>query len=740
MRPGAGAAVGPYVIEAAVASGGMGAVYRARRRDDGAVVALKLMGSDGAGPERARRFEREAELAARLRHPGIVRVHGAGVTGGQRYIAMDLIDGEPLSRLVGRLAPREAARLVAEVARAVEYAHAHGVIHRDLKPDNVLVRRDDGRPVVTDFGLAREVDGAALTRTGALVGTPTYMAPEQVRGEPATPATDVHALGVLLHEAITGRPPFERGELAALLVAIADEAPVAPGRLAAGVDPALDAAVLAALRKTASARPSAGALAAALEDVAEGRGPTRRPAGRVGVAGAAAGAIALPRAGAAFVGARPAAPPPSTSTPTPPAPPPGPPAWEEPPWLAALAARGDVAALLAAHDALDAGGDLDPRARRRAAEVLRALEARWRAPAPDDPRRVERLDTLLWLHWLWRRVDPDHALPERARLVLREDRLWAVGGRLEAAYLLRVARATCALDPTDLEAHLLYAEYVGKVAGARHDPALMRAGIALARRAGASIWPELARAHGRRLARTVDAGRPAHEDARAELLALARDVAADGAASPDDAVELLLLAAERAPTDEVQALLDAAQALAGDDPPLLRARARTLLRLGRSAPRRPGGKWLGDGARAALEALEHDLAATRASGIAASAALAWELSRELNDPGRAFAALDHAQRDGGVDAHVGLALRRAVLQAEIGLDADRLREAVDALEARLQALLDRGARAAPERELLLEVLQDARAARREGVDAARRLGRWLQRAEAMALMDGDAPP
>ena len=165
-----GTAVGPYTVESELARGGMGAVYRARRRGDGALVALKILDAGPAvTPVQQERFKREGELAARLAHPGIVRVLDAGAVSWLLYLAMDLIDGAPLGDSAGRVTPLEAARLVAQVARAVEHAHAHGVVHRDLKPNNVLVRRDDGAALVTDFGIARDLGSAALTKTGGLL-------------------------------------------------------------------------------------------------------------------------------------------------------------------------------------------------------------------------------------------------------------------------------------------------------------------------------------------------------------------------------------------------------------------------------------------------------------------------------------------------------------------------------------------------------------------------------------------
>ncbi|MCO5171747.1 MAG: serine/threonine protein kinase, partial [Planctomycetes bacterium] len=295
--------IGSYALGPEVARGGAGVVFRAVDLRDGREVALKLMlGADEA--RRALRFGREARALIRLRHPGIVAALDAGVEAGRPWLAMELVEGESLQRHLdarGPLAPAAAAALVAQLARAVEHAHAEGVLHRDLKPDNVLITRD-GAPRLIDFGLARDVEpdaGSRLTATGAVVGTPGYWAPEQARGEVADVRTDVHGLGALLYAALVAAPPIEAESFAEALIAAEAREVEPPSRRRADVAPALDAVCARALARRREDRyPSAGALADALDAwLAGSRGA---PAGRVrraprvgALLGAAAGAAAL---------------------------------------------------------------------------------------------------------------------------------------------------------------------------------------------------------------------------------------------------------------------------------------------------------------------------------------------------------------------------------------------------------------------------------------------------------------
>jgi serine/threonine-protein kinase len=243
---------GDYDLLEELGSGGMGVVYKARQRTPERIVALKLMlaGKLATGEERAR-FQAEAKMAARLNHAGIVQVYDVGESDGQIYFSMQFIDGTTLARRIieGPLPPCEAACIVAAVARAVQHAHENGVVHRDLKPSNVLLD-SDGQPHVTDFGLARRVEGGeSLTRTGAIVGTPSYMAPEQAEGKRATPSSDIYSLGAVLYHLLTGKPPFQAASLLDTLLLVREQELVEPRRLNPKVDRDLEWICLKALEK-----------------------------------------------------------------------------------------------------------------------------------------------------------------------------------------------------------------------------------------------------------------------------------------------------------------------------------------------------------------------------------------------------------------------------------------------------------------------------------------------------------
>ncbi|MBI3724991.1 protein kinase [bacterium] len=208
------ATFGEYEILTEVARGGMGIVYKARRKGSSKALALKVLISGvDATEDQVRRFEREGEAARRLRHKGIVRVYDAGRHEGYHYIAMEYVEGKTLEDVLstGPLPPERAAKIMAAVADAVDHMHAAAIIHRDLKPGNVMLDSED-EPKLIDFGLAKAIDRRAkLTRSGAAIGTPYYMPPEQVRGETDRigPTSDVYALGAIFYEMITGEPPFQ---------------------------------------------------------------------------------------------------------------------------------------------------------------------------------------------------------------------------------------------------------------------------------------------------------------------------------------------------------------------------------------------------------------------------------------------------------------------------------------------------------------------------------------------------
>ncbi|MBI4880901.1 MAG: serine/threonine protein kinase, partial [Planctomycetes bacterium] len=212
-RDGAPATIGPYRVVEELGEGGGGRVFLAIHQDLLKRVALKVLDA-GPGTPRARveRFRREATAAARLRHPNIVGVHDIGQDGSAHYIAMDLVEGGTLLDWIERKRPslEERLRVVESVARAVACAHEAGVLHRDLKPLNILMR-PEGDPVVVDFGLARQEDDESLTHEGAVMGTPAYMAPEQLRGAlgELDARTDVYALGVILYQTVAGTVPYQ---------------------------------------------------------------------------------------------------------------------------------------------------------------------------------------------------------------------------------------------------------------------------------------------------------------------------------------------------------------------------------------------------------------------------------------------------------------------------------------------------------------------------------------------------
>jgi eukaryotic-like serine/threonine-protein kinase len=218
-----------FELERLAGAGGMGEVFRARDREGGGVVALKILLADTALD--VARFEREARLLSRLSHPGIVRYITHSTAGsGERYLAMEWLEGEDLAKMLarGRLTVSESLTLVARAASALGAAHARGVVHRDLKPSNIfLVGGDVAKPKILDFGIASLTGGTRVTRTGAAVGTPGFMAPEQARSRQNVDArADVFALGCVLFECLTGTPAFTGDHVMAVLAKILfDDAP-----------------------------------------------------------------------------------------------------------------------------------------------------------------------------------------------------------------------------------------------------------------------------------------------------------------------------------------------------------------------------------------------------------------------------------------------------------------------------------------------------------------------------------
>jgi WD40 repeat protein len=282
------AAASRYQIVTEIGHGGMGTVFQAVDRQSGRTVALKqLTGNLARNPVGVARFRQEVKALASIEHPHVVRLYDSDLDSSAPFLVMEWVDGEPLSqRLNGRpLPPSEAARLIQLVAEAVHAAHVVGILHRDLKPGNILITRA-GEPKVSDFGLARPVGGleGRLTEAGVLVGTPEYMPPEQALGEwtALTPAADVYGLGATLYELLTGRPPFRGPSTLSVLDQVRGADPLPPNQLQPGVPGDLQTICLKCLEKVPTARyESAAALAQDLERWQRGRPILARPAGRI---------------------------------------------------------------------------------------------------------------------------------------------------------------------------------------------------------------------------------------------------------------------------------------------------------------------------------------------------------------------------------------------------------------------------------------------------------------------------
>src|SRR3954451_2343349 len=268
---------GRYRAQKRLGSGGMAEVWCAEDEVLGRRVALKLLGSRYDEDDESReRFRREAQAAAGLAHPNIVGIFDRSEWDGTPYIAMELVDGQTLKDLVlerGPLPPHVAVGLTEQILRALAYAHRRGIVHRDVKPQNVILD-PEGQAKVADFGIAR-AGHSEMTQTGAIVGTVQYLSPEQAEGRPVDHRSDLYSTGIVLYELLTGRVPFDGEAPVAVALKHVSERPVPPSQLRPGIPPALGALVLLAREKPPALRcQTAEECIAALETAR--RAPTRR--------------------------------------------------------------------------------------------------------------------------------------------------------------------------------------------------------------------------------------------------------------------------------------------------------------------------------------------------------------------------------------------------------------------------------------------------------------------------------
>ncbi|MET7383149.1 serine/threonine-protein kinase [Streptomyces sp. NPDC005526] len=252
---------GRYRLHTVIGRGGMGEVWRALDEVLGRPVAVKLLLNDGADASAAARFRLEAQTSARLNHPNVVGVFDFGAWEDRFFLVMELVEGDSLAGELttgGPLTPERLAQVAQHTAEGLAAAHAQGIVHRDIKPGNLMSDRD-GTVRIGDFGIARFVDdhSAALTSTGQIVGTGLYLAPERAIGTPATSASDLYSLGCVLYQLAVGRPPFEASAPTALLYQHVDSAPVPPHQRGAALPPAFEAYLLSMLAKRPEERPTA---------------------------------------------------------------------------------------------------------------------------------------------------------------------------------------------------------------------------------------------------------------------------------------------------------------------------------------------------------------------------------------------------------------------------------------------------------------------------------------------------
>jgi predicted Ser/Thr protein kinase len=271
-----------YEIETTLGEGGMARVYRGTDGVLGRPVAIKVLADRYANDDTfVTRFRREAQAAAALNHPNVVSVFDTGDDGQAHYIVMEYVPGQTLADVLkreGPLDPDRAARIAEDVATALQAAHERGLVHRDVKPGNVMID-PEGRTKVMDFGIARAAANDTLTQTGAVLGTAAYLSPEQARGDPVDARSDIYSLGAVLYEMLTGRPPFTADSPVAIAYAHVNDQPDPPSAHRPGVSPELEAVTIRALAKDPGDRyPSAEAFRAAIA-AARGAGVSTEPIG-----------------------------------------------------------------------------------------------------------------------------------------------------------------------------------------------------------------------------------------------------------------------------------------------------------------------------------------------------------------------------------------------------------------------------------------------------------------------------